>query len=329
MWCSVQSQPRLSGWSGGHLICQQGWTELGALHVCWLCLAAVPEQVSAPTGCCTLTSIHHHSSICDFHRKCLSWGKQRANADPLGGLGGDRACQSEFVTGETGEAGASVNTARPAESGQQFSGNYVHPMADNSTGTIAPSTESPSGCGPWQRWGAAIKGPGTQYPRAHWEQCYTEFSHLSQISCPLDTVCSQTPSHHGLGIHYSFMGEERSNTRQKLERVKWSGHRLSLQRFFRKLFATVPGAGHSVIMFSQICPIPIFTAKILINLKETLHCKVGTPAPQCATLHCRLWNKPWQAVRAGQWEKALNTEPELSNNAATRELLRKAIIDSF
>lgn len=110
----------------------------------------------------------------------------------------------------------------------------------------------------------------------------------SQISCPLDTVCSQTPSHHGLGIHYSSMGEESSNTGQKLERVKRSGHRSSLQRFFRKLIATVPGAGRSVIMFSQIYPMPIFTAKILINLKETLHCKVGTPAPQCATLHCGL-----------------------------------------
>lgn len=75
------------------------------------------------------------------------------------------------------------------------------------------------------------------------------------------------------------MGEESSNTGQKLERVKRSGHRSGLQRFFRKLIATVPGAGRSVIMFSQIYPMPIFTAKILINLKETLHCKVGTPAP--------------------------------------------------
>lgn len=44
-----------------------------------------------------------------------------------------------------------------------------------------------------------------------------------QIPSPLDTTCTQTPSQHGLGLHYSFMGEERSNTKQKFERVKWSG----------------------------------------------------------------------------------------------------------
>lgn len=175
MWCSVKSQPRQSGWSGGHLICQQGWTELGALHVCWLCLTALSPsrwqlpRAAAPSPPSIITAAFVTSTENAFpgesrEQMLIHWV----------GWCGDRACQSEFVTGETGEAGASANTARPAESGQQFSGNGVYPMADNSTGTRAPSTESPSGCGPWQRWGAAMKGPDTQY---HWKQCYTEFSH--------------------------------------------------------------------------------------------------------------------------------------------------------
>ena len=58
--------------------------------------------------------------LADSLKKMCVTGKipEKANADSLDDLGGNRDCQSELATGEAEKVRASGDTSRPPESGQ-------------------------------------------------------------------------------------------------------------------------------------------------------------------------------------------------------------------